>query len=63
MVSHSLPVIIIFARRYDRDAGLGTLLAAMLPYSVAFGVSWTVLLVVWVGFGWPLGPGVSAAYP
>jgi aminobenzoyl-glutamate transport protein len=58
-----LPVIIIFARRYDRDAGLGTLLAAMLPYSVAFGVFWTVLLVVWVGLDWPLGPGVGAVYP
>jgi aminobenzoyl-glutamate transport protein len=58
-----LPVIIIFARRYDRDAGLGTLLAAMLPYSVAFGIAWTVLLVVWVSFGWPLGPGVGATYP
>jgi aminobenzoyl-glutamate transport protein len=58
-----LPVIIIFARRYDRSAGLGTLLAAMLPYSIAFAVAWSVLLVVWIGLDWPLGPGVSAAYP
>ncbi len=58
-----LPVIIVFARRYDRDAGLGTLLAAMLPYSVAFGICWTVLLVIWIGLDWPLGPGVGASYP
>lgn len=58
-----LPVIIVFARRYDREAGLGTLLAAMLPYSVAFGVAWAAMLVVWLGFDWPLGPGVSAIYP
>jgi aminobenzoyl-glutamate transport protein len=58
-----LPVIIIFARRYDREAGLGTLLAAMLPYSVAFGLAWTAMLVAWIGFGLPLGPGVSAVYP
>ena len=58
-----LPVIIIFARRYDRDAGLGTLLASMLPYSIAFGICWAILLAVWIGFDWPLGPGVSATYP
>ena len=58
-----LPVIIIFARRYDREAGLGTLLAAMLPYSVAFGVAWTILLVGWLLASLPLGPGVTAFYP
>jgi aminobenzoyl-glutamate transport protein len=58
-----LPVIIVFARRYDRDAGLGTLLAAMLPYSIAFGVAWAAMLVVWLGLDWPLGPGVGAVYP
>ncbi len=58
-----LPVIIVFARRYDREAGLGTLLAAMLPYSIAFGLAWTAMLVLWIALGWPLGPGVSAVYP
>lgn len=58
-----LPVIIIFARRYDREAGLGTLMAAMLPYSIAFGLVWSALLVVWLTLDWPLGPGVSAVYP
>ena len=56
-------MIIIFARRYDREAGLGTLLAAMLPYSVAFGVAWTILLVGWLLASLPLGPGVTAFYP
>ena len=58
-----LPVIIIFARRYDRNAGLGTLLASMLPYSIAFGLAWTLMLVIWVAASWPLGPGVSVVYP
>lgn len=58
-----LPVIIVFARRYDREAGLGTLIAAMMPYSVAFGVVWTIVLSLWLGFDLPLGPGVSATYP
>ena len=58
-----LPIIIIFAKRYDKEAGLGTILAAMLPYSVAFGIVWSLLLVLWVSFGWPLGPGAGAFYP
>jgi aminobenzoyl-glutamate transport protein len=58
-----LPIIIVFARRYDREAGLGTLLATMLPYSLAFGGAWTLLLLGWLGLGIPLGPGVSAHYP
>ena len=57
-----IAIIIVFARQYDRDAGLGTLIAAMVPYSVAFGIAWTVLLVLWIGMGLPLGPGVDVAY-
>lgn len=58
-----LPVIIVFAQRYDREAGLGTLIAAMMPYSIAFGIGWTIMLSGWIGFDLPLGPGVSATYP
>jgi aminobenzoyl-glutamate transport protein len=58
-----LPIIIVFAQKYDRQAGLGTLIAAMLPYSIAFGLAWSALLGVWVGAGLPLGPGAGSAYP
>jgi len=58
-----LPVIIVFAKRYDRNAGLGTLIAAMVPYSVAFGVCWMIMLSLWIGADLPLGPGVGATYP
>jgi len=43
-------------QRYVKNAGVGTLLALMLPYSLAFLVVWSLLLALWVGFGWPLGP-------
>jgi aminobenzoyl-glutamate transport protein len=56
------PIIIAFARRYDPDVGLGTLVAAMMPYSVAFLLSWLVLLVAWVVLGVPLGPGAPVHY-
>ena len=57
-----LPIIIVFAQKYDRKAGLGTLIAAMLPYSVAFAIAWTILLIVWILLGIPLGPGAGAFY-
>jgi aminobenzoyl-glutamate transport protein len=57
-----LPIIIVFAKKYDRDAGLGTILASMLPYSIAFLLGWTVMLLLWVYLGIPLGPGATALY-
>lgn len=57
-----LPIIIVFAQKYDRRAGLGTLISAMLPYSIAFAIGWTLLLIVWLTAGIPLGPGVEAFY-
>ncbi len=50
-------VVIVFFQRYDKQAGIGTVVAMMLPYSLAFLGFWTLLLVIWMGFGWPLGPG------
>lgn len=57
-----VPIIIIFARRYDRQAGLGTLMASMVPYSIAFGLSWTVMLTGWIALELPLGPGAPIYY-
>jgi aminobenzoyl-glutamate transport protein len=51
------PIVISFAQRYDRRAGLGTLVAAMLPYAVTFLIGWLLLLVLWIALGVPLGPG------
>ena len=56
-------VIIMFAQRYDKKAGIGTITATMLPYSLAFLVSWTVLLIVWLTAGLPIGIGTSLFYP
>lgn len=51
-------MIVVFAKQYDEDSGIGTLIATMLPYSMIFMLGWTVLLVVWMTLGLPLGPGV-----
>jgi aminobenzoyl-glutamate transport protein len=51
------PLILTFAHKYDPRAGIGTLIATMLPYSVAFTIAWTLLLVGWIALGLPMGPG------
>jgi len=48
-------VIIIFAQKYDKKAGIGTITATMLPYSIAFLVCWTLLLILWLAIGLPIG--------
>lgn len=50
-------MIVIFMQKYDKDRGLGTLISTMLPYSIAFLIFWSLLLVVWMIFKLPLGPG------
>ena len=49
-------LIIAFVQRYRDGAGLGTLVAMMLPYSAAFIAGWTVLLIAWILLGLPVGP-------
>lgn len=51
-----LIIILVFVQKYDKKAGMGTMIALMLPYSVVFLVTWTGLLLAWVALGIPLGP-------
>lgn len=53
-------MIIVFAQRYDKKSGIGTLVSTMLSYSIAFLIVWTLLLMVWYYLGLPLGPGAPA---
>jgi aminobenzoyl-glutamate transport protein len=52
-------LIVAFVQRYDPKAGLGTVIATMLPYSMAFLLSWMLLLALWLLLGLPLGPGAG----
>jgi aminobenzoyl-glutamate transport protein len=52
-----LPFVVTIAQRYDRSAGIGTIIALMLPYVIAIGVAWIILFVVWFIAGIPVGPG------
>jgi aminobenzoyl-glutamate transport protein len=51
------PVIVAFAQRYQRNAGVGTLVALMIPYALVILVAWLILLILWFVVGIPLGPG------
>jgi aminobenzoyl-glutamate transport protein len=51
-----LPVVLTVARRYNPETGMGTLLAAMMPYALVFLPVWTAFLLFWVELGLPLGP-------
>ncbi|MFP4528684.1 MAG: AbgT family transporter [Candidatus Kapaibacterium sp.] len=55
-------LIIAFMQKYKPDAGIGTVIATMLPYSIAFFILWSLLLIVWVWIGLPLGPGAELYY-
>lgn len=50
------PLVVALMQRYVNNVGVGTLVALMLPYSLSFLLVWSVMLAIWVGVDWPLGP-------
>ena len=55
-------VIITFAQRYDKKAGIGTITATMIPYSLAFLVCWIIFFVIWLAIGLPIGVDTGLFY-
>jgi aminobenzoyl-glutamate transport protein len=53
------PLIVVFALRYDKRSGIGTVIALMLPYFVALTVVWTLFFAGWYVLDLPWGPGGS----
>lgn len=50
-------LVVGFAQRWQKDAGVGTVVAMMLPYAAATLVAWTLLFFAWYLLGLPFGPG------
>src|SRR5262249_40081099 len=48
-------LVVTFAQRYDKKAGVGTVVALMLPYVGWMILLWTILFVVWYLLGLPWG--------
>lgn len=57
------PLVVVFAQRYVKNTGIGTLISMMLPYSIIFGISWTIFLLVYWWIGIPLSFEASYVYP
>ncbi|MEG0584577.1 MAG: AbgT family transporter, partial [Cetobacterium sp.] len=52
-----MPIILGLAQEYDEDYGMGTVISVMMPYTIALLLMWSLMAIVWVYFGIPLGPG------
>ncbi len=50
-----LIIILVFMQKHDRSAGMGTLIATMLPYTIFFTICWSIMLGVWLWLDIPLG--------
>jgi len=57
-----LLIILVALQKYKKDAGLGTLISLMLPYSLVFGTVWTAFLLMWYYSGLPLGTDAPLHY-
>lgn len=48
-------MIVAFMQKYDKEAGMGTLISTMLPYSISFLIGWTIFMIIWFLTGLPIG--------
>ncbi|HXV59447.1 MAG TPA: AbgT family transporter, partial [Vicinamibacteria bacterium] len=56
-------LIVAFVAKYDRKAGIGSVIALMLPYTIVFALCWSALLTVWILLELPVGPGAELYLP
>lgn len=52
-----LPFILTIAQRYQKDAGIGTIISLMIPYVIVILIAWLIFFAVWFVLNIPLGPG------
>ncbi|MEQ9424740.1 MAG: AbgT family transporter [Cyclobacteriaceae bacterium] len=55
-------LIVAFIQRYDKKAGIGTVISTMLPYTFVFYIGWVILMIIWILLGMPIGPGSPLDY-
>ena len=56
-------IMLAFMKNIAPKGGMGTLISTMLPFSIIFSIVWTIMLLIWVWFGIPLGPSGHLVYP
>ena len=55
-------LIIAVVQKYDKKMGIGSLVATMLPYSIAFLLAWSGMTIGWMVLDLPLGPDAPVRY-
>jgi aminobenzoyl-glutamate transport protein len=48
-------MVVVFCQKYDKNSGVGTVVALMLPFLIGISVLWTVLFLLWFMLGIPFG--------
>ena len=56
------PLVLVFAQRWQKGFGIGSLTAMMIPYSIWMLVTGIALVMLWVALGIPLGPGAPIGF-
>jgi aminobenzoyl-glutamate transport protein len=56
------PLILAFCHRWQKDFGLGSLAATMIPYSIWMMITGLAMTMIWIWLGLPLGPGAGTSY-
>ena len=66
IIAPTMPFFVLtvaFFQKYNKKAGIGTVVSTMLPYSLGFLLGWIALFIIWYVLGLPLGPGSPMFYP
>lgn len=54
-----IAIVLGFMQKYKKDAGLGTMFAMVMPYTLGFSLVWIVQLAIWFFLKLPMGPGAG----
>lgn len=61
-VASNFALVLVLAQRWKDDFGIGSLIALMLPFSIAIGITGLLLIGTWATLELPTGPGAPATY-
>ena len=54
-----LVIILAFLRKYEPDAGIGSIIGRMLPFTIVFWILWVLVLSAFFFTGTGTGPGMG----
>ncbi len=61
-LASNFPLVLILCQRWRPRFGVGSMIALMLPYCLGFMLGGVLLVLVFVGFRLPVGPGAPGVY-